>query len=110
MIAAHLRTLAASLRGTAELIAMEADKAQLPRCEADLAAILDELVAATDDRAGHFDRFPFDHDVTTQSEEARLDWSRALRRHEAAIAALTAYARARRESLAKEPAAASEAA
>jgi hypothetical protein len=59
-------------------------------------AALRELAAASEDKDGHFARWPAEdrRDWESQSVECRDDWSRALRRFEAAIEKLVRVAKA----------------
>lgn len=96
MSAADLTAIAQQMHNLAAQIAREAPSlATMPRCDADLAALLEELVASSDARRTHFILYPSVDGVET-SPAALAHWCTVLGRHDAAIAALTAFARARR--------------
>ena len=96
MSAADLTTIAQKLHEMAAQIAREAPSlATLPRCDADLAALLEELAASADARRAHLDLYPYVDGVET-TPEALAHWCTVIGRHDAAISALTAFARARR--------------
>ncbi len=96
-IHANLSTILAEARKA------EAKAANLPQCEADVAALLDALAAAEEDCRGHFDRFPRDgyEDRYEEDPECKADWSRACEARQVAIANLTRFAMARREAALK---------
>ena len=96
----ELAALAASLRGlSAKLTRVAAEGVGLPRCEADVAALLDELAAAEADKKAHFEKFRAEYAIADaeRSAECNASWERAWRRDQTAIAALTRFAVARRE-------------
>lgn len=100
MSAADLRALATQLHRAAQIVASAAaDADRLPRCEADLAKLLDELAEADVDRREHFARFPSQGiSFDDQPADCREDWHRVMRRHDDAVRALVTFARARREA------------
>ena len=78
--------------------------AALPEAPADLRTMLDELADADVECDGHFGRFPKSMHTLKwedQSEECREDWSRSLRRRDAAMSKITRYAKVTRTPEAK---------
>jgi len=83
-----------------QFVTMHAVVENLPKTEGELAALLAELEEADRDKSGHFQRFPrkegaksYESDGWTV-EAVEADWTRVLRRFEAAVSKLVKYARA----------------
>jgi len=79
---------------------------QAPKTNGELLELLCELADATDDKDGHFGRFPRPEGSTEAYESSvadsgtvRADWSRCLDRCERAVKRLTAFARLERARL-----------
>jgi hypothetical protein len=94
-----------------QFVTMHAVVEGLPKTEGELAAMLAELEEADRDKSGHFQRFPrkegaksYESDGWTV-EAVEADWTRVLRRFEAAVSRLVVYARAAKGTTTAEVAA-----
>jgi hypothetical protein len=100
-LSAGFRELLGAL--TAEVERTRRELAGIPKTEGELADLLAELAAASDDRSEHFRRFPRPQgggepyeSTAAPAEAVQEDWRRVLGRHDRAVHALTVYAQALR--------------
>lgn len=89
------------------LVSAAKDAANLPKCEDDVAAMLDKLAEAELASKAHFIKFDrkVDPDVYENNPACKADWSKVCDMRDRAIGALTRFAMARHEAASTQKAA-----